>query len=110
MSKKIDTFMQQHRDEIRLMQQFHQAILTEMKKLVEHLVGERTSTVVLRTISHDEARKEVLDLYRSTSGPLFYSDVAERLQMDLEQVLVIANELEREGLIGEIGNYGAERS
>ena len=44
MSRKLDTFMQQHRDEIRSSQQFNRAIMTEMKALVEHIVGERTTT------------------------------------------------------------------
>ena len=106
MSKKLDTFMQQHRDEIRSMQQFNRAMMTEMKTLVEHIVGERTTTVILRVLSHDQARQEMLDLYRSNEGPLFYSDIAERLQMDLEQVLKVATELEQERLIGEIGKHG----
>jgi dCTP deaminase len=104
MSKKLDTFMQQHRDEIRAYQQFNQGIMAEMKKLVEHVVSDRVSTVVLRALPREEAKREVLDLFRSASGPLFYSDIAERLQMDLEQVLDITNELEREGLIGELGS------
>ena len=92
------------------MQDFSRQILSEMKTLVEHIVGERTATVVLRALSHEEARQEILDLFRSSEGPLFYSDIAERLQMDLEQVLKVTTELETEGLIGEIGNHGQERS
>ena len=65
---------------------------------------------MLRALSHEEARQEILDLFRSSEGPLFYSDIAERLQMDLEQVLKVTTELETEGLIGEIGNHGQERS
>ncbi len=110
MSQKLDTFMQQHRDEIRSMQKFNRAMITEMKTLVEHIVGERTTTVSLRVLSDDQAREEMLDLYRSAEGPVFYSDVAERLQMGLEQVLKIATALEQEGLIGEIENDGQEKS
>ena len=66
MSRKLDTFMQQHRDEIQSMQKFSRVILSEMKTLVEHIVGERTTTVILRALSHDEARQEVLDLFRSS--------------------------------------------
>jgi hypothetical protein len=73
MSQKLDTFMQQHREEIRCSQQFNQALLAEMKKLVEHIVGERSSTVVLRALSREEARDEILSLFRSATGPLFYS-------------------------------------
>ena len=77
--------------------------MSEMKTLAGHIVGERTTTVVLRALAHDEARQEMLDLFRSSDGPLFYSDIAERLQMDLEQVLKVATELEQEGLIGDAG-------
>jgi deoxycytidine triphosphate deaminase len=117
MSQKLDTFMQQHLDEIRSSQRFTQALMSEnqalfveMKKLVQHIVGERISTVVPRALSPEEAKREILDLFRSTRGPLFYSDIAERLQIDLEQVLEITNELEREGLIGELGNHGPAKS
>jgi DNA-binding MarR family transcriptional regulator len=80
--------------------------MLEMKKLVEHIVGnpDRTSTVILRALPRDEAKREVLELFQSSTGPLFYSDIAERLQMDLEQVLDVTTELEREGLIGEQEN------
>ncbi len=104
MSKKLDIFMQQHRDEIRAYQEFNQRMMAEMKKLVEHVVSDRVSTVVLRALPREEAKQEVLNLFRSATGPLFYSDIAERLQMDLEQVLDVTTELEREGLIGEQGN------
>ena len=55
---------------------------------------------VLRERSDDAARSEILDLFRS-EGTLFYSDIAERLQMDLEQVVRVTYELELEGLIAE---------
>ena len=106
MAQKIDVFMEQHRQEILSMQELNGALMSEMKKLVEHIVGERTSTVILRTLSHDEARNEILDLFKSTKGSLFYSDIAERLQLDLEQVLEITGELEQEGLVGELGTHG----
>ena len=39
MSHKLDVFMQQHQEEIRSMQDFSRQILSEMKTLVEHIVG-----------------------------------------------------------------------
>jgi len=109
MSQKIDAFMHQHRQEIQSLQQFNKAMMAEMRKLVEHIVGEKTTTVVLRPLSRDQAREEILDLFRSSTEPLFYSDIAERLQLDLEQVLDVTTELEREGLIGETKSHGSER-
>jgi dCTP deaminase len=108
MAKKLDLFMDQHRQEIVSMQELNRSLMTEnngllkeMKRLVSHIVGERDSTVILRTLTREEARAEILTLFKSASEPLYYSDIAERLQIDLEQVLDITNELEREGLIGE---------
>ncbi len=106
MSQKLDTFMEQHREEIRALQTFNQEIMSELRELVHHIVGERATSVVIRALSHEEARQEVLDLYRSSEVPLYYSDIAERLRMDLEQVLSVTTELEQEGLIGEVGNNG----
>ena len=106
MSGKLDTFMDQHRQEIRALQKFNQEFMSELKALVQHIVGERATSVVIRALSHEEARQEVLDLYRSSEDPLYYSDIAERLQMDLEQVLTVTTELEQEGLIGEVGDHG----
>jgi len=107
MSGKLDTFMLQHRQEVQAMQEFNRGTLAEMKKLVEYIVGGRETTIVLRTLSREEARQEILALFRDAKEPLYYSDIAERLQMDLEQVLEITTELEREGLIGE-KKYGSE--
>ncbi len=106
MAQKLDTFMEQHREEIRALQEFNQRVMSELKELVQQIVGEKSTSIVIRALSHDEARQEVLDLYRSSEDPLFYSDVAERLQMDLEQVLTVTAELEQEGLIGEVGKNG----
>jgi len=110
MSGKLDTFMRQHREELRAMQKFTSDTISEMKKLVEYIVGGRETTIVLRTLTHDEARQEILELFRSSTQPLYYSDIAERLQLDLEQVLQITTEPEREGLIGEMKPYGSEES
>ena len=106
MSKKLDTFMDQHRQEIRALQEFNQEVMSELRILVQHVVGEKPTSVVIRALSNEEARQEVLDLYRSSDSSLYYSDIAERLQMDLEQVLKVTTELEEEGLIGEVGDHG----
>lgn len=76
------------------------ALITEMKKLVEYIVGDRPRTVVLRSISRDQAKEEILDLFQKETGPHFYSDVAQRLNLDLELVVELCNELEKAGQIG----------
>jgi hypothetical protein len=107
LSDKFDSFLSGYERQNRDLSKFNQHLLDEMRKLVEHIVGQRASTVVLRSLSRDQAKQEILDLFKSTTGPLFYSDIAERLQMDLEQVLEITHELEREGVIGELGSHGS---
>jgi dCTP deaminase len=113
LSDQFSSFLSDYERQNRELSKFNQTLLTdnqsllaEMKRLVEHILGERTHTVVLRALSREEAREEILNLFRSVPGPLFYSDIAERLKIDLEQVLEITNELEREGLVGELGNHG----
>ena len=108
MSQKLDEFMQQHREEIRSMQEFNRATLTEMKKLVEYIVGERRTTVVLRAIPHDQAKQEILRAFKEARGSLFYSDIAERLRLDLELVVELCKELESEGHIGVLNRYEAK--
>jgi hypothetical protein len=110
LSDKFGSFLSGYEHQNRELTRFNQALITELKKLVEHIVGERASTVVLRTLSRDEATEEILNLFRSATGPLFYSDIAQRLGIDLEQVLEMTNELEREGIIGELGNHGSVKS
>ena len=65
-----------------------------------NLAEDAGGAVRLRVLSHEQARQEMLALYRSANGPLSYGDVAERLRMDLGQVLKVAHELEQKGLIG----------
>lgn len=59
--------------------------------------------IVLRTISREGAKQEILDLFQQ-SKPLFYSDIAETLRLDLEMVVEICEELIAEGQIVEHGN------
>ncbi|HEY6392622.1 MAG TPA: hypothetical protein VIX89_15175, partial [Bryobacteraceae bacterium] len=117
LSDKFASFLSDYEQQNRELSRFNQtllgenqALLGEMKKLVEHIVGEHDRTVVLRTLSKEEAREEILNLFKSSTGPLYYSDIAQRLGLDLEQVLEITNELEREGIIGELGNHGSTKS
>jgi hypothetical protein len=109
MSRKLDTFMQQHSAEVRSMQQFNTELLAEMKKLVGHIVDQRPTTVVLRAISRDQAKTEILNLFKKSHKTLFYSDVSELLSLDLELVVELCNELENEGLIGVLANHEAKR-
>lgn len=63
--------------------------------------GEVTEEVImLRSISREQAKKEIMELL-DKSDKLYYSDIAEALKLDLEQVVAIIEELEAEGKVGE---------
>jgi DNA-binding Lrp family transcriptional regulator len=52
--------------------------------------------IVLRTISRERARQEIRDLFEAGETH-YYSDIAERLRIDLPTVVEICNELIEEG-------------
>lgn len=55
--------------------------------------------IVLRTISREDAKAEILALFQS-NDVLDYGAIAEKLRLDLPEVVAICNELEKEGVIG----------
>lgn len=55
--------------------------------------------IELREITKDEAKAEIIDLF-ATGETLYYSDIFERLRIDLEMVVDICHELQQEGAIG----------
>jgi hypothetical protein len=59
--------------------------------------------VVLREISLDEAKKEIAQLF-AEGKILYYSDIAEKLRLDLETVVEICNELHSKGEIEVVDN------
>ncbi|MBI4295727.1 MAG: hypothetical protein HY667_01275 [Chloroflexi bacterium] len=52
--------------------------------------------IVLREISREAAKKEIKKLF-ATGKTLYYSDIAQELRLDLELVVDICNELQKEG-------------
>lgn len=109
LSEKFDSFLENYEKQNRELTEFNRALLTEMKKLIEHIVGERPRTVVLRALPRSQAKEEISDLFRRSKGSLFYSDVAEQLNLDLELVVELCRELENEGEIGVLGSHEAKR-
>jgi dCTP deaminase len=109
LSRKFDAFLDDYSKQNRENSEFNRALVKEMRQLVEHILGQRVQTVVLRSISREQAKREILDLYRTASGPLFYSDVSERLQLDLELVIDLCTELENEGHIGVLNRHEPTR-
>lgn len=109
LSRKFDNFLEKYTAENAQTAKFNRALLQEMRKLVEHILGDRVQTIILRSIPREQAKEEILDLYKKSSGSLFYSDVAEQLSLDLEVVLELCTELENEGKIGVLKQYESER-
>jgi len=108
LSEKFDSFLESYCKQNRELAEFNRELLTEMKKLVEHIAGERPRTVILRAIPRAQAKEEILRLFRGSKRTLFYSDVAEELNLDLELVVELCNELEKEGRIGVLTAYEAK--
>ncbi len=59
----------------------------------------REKVIVLREITREEAKKEIRQLFQS-GVTLYYSDIVQELKIDLETVVEICNELEKEKEIG----------
>ncbi len=54
--------------------------------------------MVLRTVSGEEAKQEILDLFQSGES-LDQAEVAQRLSLDLMLVVDLCDELVKEGLV-----------
>lgn len=72
----------------------------EIAFLKERLSAERTEekTIVLREITKEEALNEIRNLFKKEET-LYYSEIAEKLRLDLELVVEICNELMEKGEI-----------
>jgi Arc/MetJ-type ribon-helix-helix transcriptional regulator len=55
-----------------------------------------TKIIKLRDINYDDAKKEILGYYRNYDEA-YLSEVSENLELDLELVIQITEELEKEG-------------
>lgn len=69
----------------------------KLDQLIKSLLTEKT--VILREISREEAKQEIKELFTSTDKVLYYSDIAERLNLELRIVVDICRELIKEGEI-----------
>ncbi len=74
-------------------------IIGEISKRMEPMQTSSEDVMVLRSITRDEAKKEILDLL-DKSDKLYYYDIAEALRLDLEEVVQIMSELESDGFVG----------
>lgn len=76
-------------------------IIVETSKRMEVMQTRSEDVMVLRSITRDEAKTEILDLL-DKSDKLYYYDIAEALRLDLEEVVEIMSELESEGFVGAV--------
>jgi hypothetical protein len=65
-------------------------------RLEEH--SEEMKVIEIREITKDEAKAEIIDLF-ATGETLYYSDISERLRIDLEVVVEICHQLQDEDVI-----------
>ena len=56
--------------------------------------------IELREIGREQAKAEIVELFDQTTEPLYYSDIEEKLRIDVELVVEICHELLEEGVIG----------
>lgn len=68
----------------------------KLAKLEDRLPEEKV--IVLREMSREQAQDEIIQLF-SSGKTLYYSDIAEELQLDLELVVDICRELQENGKI-----------
>ena len=71
------------------------ALEERVARLEEH---SEERVIELREVTKDEARAEIIDLF-ANSETLYYSDIADRLRLDLEMVVEICNKLQEEDVI-----------
>jgi len=102
--ERFDSFLAAYEQQNKKAAESSQKLVNEIRRLVDHMIGERTSTVVLRAIPRTQAKKEIVRLFKRSKEHLFYSDVAEHLRLDLKLVVELCDELEREGRIGVLPN------
>ena len=57
------------------------------------------ATISVRSVSDEQAKKEVMAVFDSATGKLYYSDLEESLNLDYEQVIRVCVTLEQEGKI-----------
>ena len=64
---------------------------------------EQDNVVVIRTVPREQAKQEIRELF-ATGETLYYSDIVERLGLDIALVVDICKELEAEGEVSVLGD------
>ena len=82
--------------------------ITELRERLEFLESQFAripenllyGVIEIREVGREEAKAEITALFETSEGPLYYSDIMERLGIELELVVDICKELIDEGAIG----------
>jgi len=69
--------------------------LASLLRKVDRLSAPQNGGIELRRLTKDQARAEIIDLFQS-GETLYYSDIVQRLGIDIEDVIEICRELETE--------------
>lgn len=85
-----------------------EAEVEALRSEVARLTSLDAQAVTLRTISRDDAKAEVLALFQS-GRTLYYSDIVGELGIDIDSVVDVCEELEKQGRIETIGDSEGER-
>jgi len=73
--------------------------VTELEQSIEAIkAAQADEIIVLREVSHNEARREILDALEA-GEPLDQADLAEGLSLELSLVVDVCNELVAEGVV-----------
>ena len=99
-SERLEKLIELHEKQMEKVMSHNTQLVNEIKKLVQHISEQKEeSTVILRSVDRVQALKEIEALFKE-GETLYYSDVAEKLGLDLELVVDICNDLEDKGIIG----------
>jgi len=79
-----------------------------LSRRLDDLVQPGMAVITLREIPRSQAKDEIRALFAG-GEVLDYGDVAERLALDLQLVVEVCGELEREGVIGEYAGSAETR-
>ena len=73
--------------------------VNQLKGLVEeNLSGQDRKVVILSNITRDHAKEKILEVIRKQKG-ISYSEISEKIGLELKKTVEICSELESEGMI-----------
>jgi hypothetical protein len=99
---RVDDFLAAMRAQSQVFETGMKAQARAIDDLTRQLTGQETkesAAIEARTVTDEEAIREILDLFKQRRQHLYYSDISEALNLDIDTVLRATEELQRRGLI-----------